>query len=126
MRHLISVLAIILTSCQLGHKEVKLAEMAAPPRLIVQGNQILIKTETSKENPSFTLYEILPTIDEGERSILLKGHEGMYRDPMSEFIVKVTRIKPDSLALYKIFWVDPDNSKTQLKFEVDSTYRSKE
>lgn len=124
MRQSILFLAVVLTSCQLGHKEVRYSEMPAPPQLTIKGNEILVKTQTSKDNPSFTLYEILPTIDEGERSILLKGHEGMYRDPKNEFSVKVTRIKADSLPLYKIFWVDPDNTKTLLKVELDTTKRS--
>lgn len=117
MKKLSLLLVLVATGCSLGHKEVRYTEMAAPPRLILQGDEILVKTQNSKEYPSFLIYEILPTIDEGDRLILLKGHEAMYRDNKNEFRVSVKRIKADSIIDYKIYWVDPDNKRTEVKLE---------
>lgn len=92
--------------------------MAAPPRLILDGDDIIIKTQNSKENPSFSIYEIFPMVDKGDRVILLKGHEGLYREVKNEFRLSIRVIKEDdSIAGYKIFWVDPDNTKTEMKLE---------
>jgi hypothetical protein len=91
--------------------------MSAPPRLILNGDEILIKTKNSKEYTSFFIYEILPTFDEGSRAILLKGHESMGRESKSEFKISIKNIKQDSISAYKIYWVDPDNTRTELKLE---------
>jgi len=92
--------------------------MAAPPKLILQGDDIVIKTQDSKEYPSFHIYEIFPMVDKGERLILLRGHEALYRDVKNEFRLNIKVIKEDdSIAGYKIFWVDPDLKRTELKLE---------
>ncbi|HTH57079.1 MAG TPA: hypothetical protein VL728_13610 [Cyclobacteriaceae bacterium] len=117
MKRLSFLLAFIAASCSLGHKEVRYNEMAGPPRLILQGDNILVRTQNSKEYPSFFIYEIFPMFDEGDRVILLRGYEAMYRDVKNEFKVNITNIKADSISAYKIYWVDPDLKKTELKLE---------
>jgi hypothetical protein len=117
MKKLNFLIALTLTGCSLGHKEVRYTEMAAPPKLILQGEEVVIRTENSTEYKSFFIYEILPTIDEGDKTILLKGHEAMWRDKKNEFRLTFRNIKHDSITAYKIFWVDPDNKRTELKLE---------
>ena len=118
MKKLSLLLTLLATGCMLGHKEVKYTEMAAPPRLILRGDDIIVKTQNSKENPSYTIYEIFPMVDKGDRVILLKGHEGLNRVPQNEFKLSIRVIEEDdSIAGYRIFWVDPDNSKTEMKLE---------
>lgn len=103
----------------MGHKEVKYSEMAAPPRLILKGEDLLVMTENSKEYPSFFIYEVLSEIDKGSKCVLLNGNEAMYRDLKKEYRVSVKSIK-DSLFAYKFFWLDPDKKRTQLTLEYDS------
>jgi hypothetical protein len=100
----------------LGHKEVRYTEMSSPPRLRLDKDDILINTTRSKEYPDFTIYEILPTVDEGAKVILLKGHEARQRNFVKEFRITV-RNKQDSIKMYKLFWVDPDNKKTALQID---------
>ncbi|MBI1770628.1 MAG: hypothetical protein HYR67_19845 [Bacteroidetes bacterium] len=109
--------AIILTSCSLGHKEVRYSEMASPPILRLKGDGILITTANSKENTAFKIYEIQPTIDEGSKIILLKGLESMGKELKTEFHVTLGNMKQDSVSAYKIYWVDPDNKRTELRIE---------
>lgn len=113
------VITLIFASCSLGHKEVKYSEMIAPPKVKLVGDEFVIKTERSLENPNFTIYEVIPTLDEGEKLILLKGHQSMGRESTGEFRVKIKDWKHDSLEVCRVFWVDPDNSKTQIRLEDD-------
>ena len=117
MKSIILFSTIILTSCGLGHKEVRYTELVVPPRVTLNGGDIILTIGNSTENPSFKIYEIQPNIDEGEKIILLKVHAGMGREAKKEFRIRINNIKQDSVSDYKIFWIDPDNKKTELPIE---------
>ena len=106
--------ALILTGCGLGHKEVRYSELAVPPVVTLNGDDIVVTIGNSTENPSFKIYEIQPTIDEGSKLILLKVHAGMGREPQKKFRIRLSNIRQDSISDYKIYWIDPDNKKTEL------------
>ena len=121
MKTIILFSAIILTSCSLGHKEVKYGEMASPPVLRLRGDGLIITAANSTEYTAFRIYEIQPTIDEGSKIIYLKGLESMGREIKTEFEVSLGKMKQDSISAYRIYWVDPDNKKTELRIETGNT-----
>jgi len=93
--------------------------MAAPPKLVLKGEEILITTTSSKEYPSFTIFEVLSEIDGPAKIVFLRGKEAMYRDLKNEYKMNVKSIK-DSISAYKFIWLDPDKKRTELTLEVDS------
>ena len=117
MKTVILLSAIIFAGCSLGHKEVRYSEMASPPILRLKGDGLFITTTDSKENVGFVIYEIQPTIDEGAKVILLKGLEATGRETTHEFKIGLDNMKQDSISAYKIYWIDPDNKKTELRIE---------
>jgi formyltetrahydrofolate synthetase len=108
---------IILTSCAIGKREVKYNEMASSPKVSVHADELIIKTENSKENSALSIYDIQATVDNTDKVILLKAYQAAGQEFKTEFRVKLKGIDKDNFADYKIYWVDPDNRRTEIKID---------
>src|SRR5215203_2076116 len=106
---------IILTSCAIGNREVKYNEMGTHPKVSFNANELIITTENSKENSALSIYDIQATVDNTAKGIFLKGYQAAGKEFKTEFRVKIKGINADDLKLYKIYWVDPDDKRTEIK-----------
>jgi hypothetical protein len=91
--------------------------MFTAPKLSVERDGLLIRTENSKENSALLIYEIRPTIDQTNKVILLKGFHAPGKELQTDFRVKLEDIDLNELSNYKIYWVDPDDKRTELRIE---------
>lgn len=109
------IILILLTSCAVGKRQVKYIEMSSEPKLTWNGQEFLIETRNSKENSALLIYKIKSTVDNENNLILLRGLQAVGKKYQTEFKVDLKDINSDKLVNYKIYWVDPDNKRTELK-----------
>jgi hypothetical protein len=110
----LSIITLTLASCTLGRKGVRLAEMGSQPNLRLKGNELLLNIENSRGNSALSIYKIQPTIDQTNNIILLRGFQAPGKKFRSEFKIRVKNIDPIELPNFKIYWVDPDDHRTEL------------
>jgi hypothetical protein len=112
-------LIILLTSCAIGQREVKYSEMMSEPKVSWDNGELLVRTENSKENSALLIYEIEPAVDQTDKVILLRGLEAAGKKFRTEFRLKLKDVNPDKLSDYRIYWVDPDNKRTELRIKTE-------
>lgn len=110
-------LTIILTSCAIGQREVKYSEMSSEPRVNWDKGELVVRTGNSKENSALLIYEIEPTVDQADKVILLRGLEAAGKEFRNEFRLRLTEVDVDKVSDYRIYWVDPDDKRTELRIE---------
>ena len=115
MKSWIIYLTIIFTSCAIGQREVRYSEMPSEPKINWVNGELIVRTENSKENSALLMYKIQATVDPANKVILLKGFEAVGKKFRNEFRLKIKNVNSEKVSDYKIYRVDPDNKRTELK-----------
>ena len=101
-------------SCAIAVRQVKYSEMSSSPTIAWQGNDLIVRTQNSKENSSLLIYKIKSTVDDDKRIILLRGYQAVGKELKTEFKLEFKSRNATQLKGYKIYWVDPDGVRTEL------------
>lgn len=93
----------------------KYSEMPSPPSIRWDRGQLVVQTENSIENSALSIYEIQSTVNHADKVILLKGLQALGKEYKREFRLALDGVNPDSASMYRIYWVDPDDKRTELR-----------
>jgi hypothetical protein len=118
MKILLSILIIsIITSCSIGKKQVYFNEMSKIPEIELKNVNLIVKTENSKENSALLIYTIRRKIDTEKKEIYLKGYQAAGKKYRNEFEIKLDKKIAADIDNYKVYWIDPDNKRNELKIK---------
>lgn len=114
---LLFIIVPLILSCSCGEKQVYLNEMFSLPIIELTENGLKIKTENSKENSALLIFNIQTEIDIESKEIRLKGFQAAGKKYREEFKIELENEVLENIKDYRIFWIDPDNRKNELKIK---------
>ncbi len=126
MKTLLNLIRIIpimlLGACSIGNKEVSYSEMSAPPKLNLQDGRLIIEAENSKVNSALVINRIDAKVLNDQKELKLSAIQGMMsgnkETGMKHFEIDLSEHQITNLEGWKIYWIDPDGTKTKLEIEV--------
>ena len=89
-------------------------EMSAKPVVILKMDSIVLKTQNSKINSAFLICDVNIKVDVENRKVFVKAFQGIGRKFKTRFSIEITRWKPNEMALFDFYWVDPDKKMTKI------------
>jgi hypothetical protein len=110
------LIVTLLFGCSIGVKQVYYREMYKPPLIGIYQDVLQVSTENSIENSALLIYKIEVTINSDNKEIYLKGFQAAKKKYINKFQFKLDKDVIKNISVYKIFWVDPDNNKHEIKF----------
>jgi hypothetical protein len=105
----------LILGCSPGKKQAFLNEMLKPPIIELAETGLIINTENSIVNSTLLIYSIEKELDLKKKEIILKGFQASGKKFKNEFKISLNKKVLENIATFKIYWVDPDNKKNELK-----------
>lgn len=111
---------ILFVACEVGKRGVFYEEMPTKPTVQIGYNMITVNTVNSSENSALSIYKIEYAINTTEKIIELRGYQALNKDLNNVFEIPIKEALGAKLDGYRYFWVDPDNTRTELdKIDVE-------
>ena len=111
------MIMIFLIDCSVGKKQVFYNEMFQPPVIKISKSGLQITTENSKKNSALLIYKIEATENFETSEIYLRGFQALGKEYKNKFQINLDNSVVENIGNYKIFWLDPDNIKHELKMK---------
>jgi ERCC4-type nuclease len=108
------MLILLTIGCSIGEKQVFYNEMFNPPVIELTQQGLTVRTENSKDNSALLIYKIDADINSKKKEINLIATQAVKKKYQNNFTIKLPKEVNDSIASYRIFWIDPDGKKNEL------------
>ena len=89
--------------------------MISPPIIILTEKGLNIRTENSKVNSALSIYSLKNEIDIEKKEIIINGFQSYGKKYRNEFKINLEKKVRENIANFRIYWIDPDNKKNELK-----------
>ena len=116
MKALALLASLLLSSCALAEMRVSFEEMSADPVLKVRDDSLVVETRNSARHSSYLIARI--TVEEAERTMVLRGYQTIYAPYREEFAFSIEDLKLErKINDYRWVWEDADGKYTEVEWK---------